>query len=38
MEALNLAHDLISRELNVCVDSDDYLVDDAIETIHKRMG
>ena len=33
MEALNFAHDLISRELNVCVDSDDYLVDDAIEII-----
>jgi len=33
MEALNLAHDLISSELNVCVDSDDYLVDDAIEII-----
>ena len=33
MEALNLAHDLICRELNVCVDSDDYLVDDAIEII-----
>ena len=33
MEALNFAHDLISRELNVCVDSDDYLADDAIEII-----
>jgi len=33
MEALNFAHDLISSELNVCVDSDDYLVDDAIEII-----
>ena len=36
MEALNLAHDLISSELNVCVDSDDYLVDDAIETIYNE--
>jgi glycosyltransferase involved in cell wall biosynthesis len=33
MEALNLAHDLIETELNVCIDSDDYLVDVAIEII-----
>lgn len=33
MEALNFAHDLICSELNVCVDSDDFLVDDAIEII-----
>jgi glycosyltransferase involved in cell wall biosynthesis len=36
MEALNFAHDLISSELNVCVDSDDYLVDDAIEIIYNK--
>lgn len=29
----NTAYDLITTELNVCVDSDDYLTDDAIEKI-----
>ena len=32
-EAVNLAHYLIDTELNVCVDSDDYLTDSAIEII-----
>lgn len=34
-EAVNFAHSLIRTELNACVDSDDYLVDDAIEYILK---
>lgn len=31
--AHNLAYQLIDTELNVCIDSDDYLADDAIESI-----
>lgn len=34
-EAVNLAHSLITNELNTCVDSDDYLVDDAVDYILK---
>jgi glycosyltransferase involved in cell wall biosynthesis len=29
----NLAYDLIETELNVCIDSDDYMTDDAVEKI-----
>src|SRR5690606_17609568 len=32
-QALNVAHDMINTELCTCVDSDDYLVDNAIESI-----
>lgn len=32
-EAVNWAHELIKTELNACVDSDDFLVDDAIDFI-----
>ena len=31
--AHNLAYDLIETELNVCIDSDDYMTDDAVEKI-----
>lgn len=33
--AYNVAYRLIKTELNVCIDSDDYMPDDAIETILK---
>lgn len=32
-EAVNLAHSLIENELNTCVDSDDYLENDAVDFI-----
>lgn len=32
-EAVNLAHSLIENELNTCIDSDDYLENDAVEYI-----
>lgn len=33
MQAVNVAHGLINTELNTCVDSDDYLLNDAVEII-----
>lgn len=32
-EAVNLAHSKISAELNTCIDSDDFIVDDAVDFI-----
>lgn len=37
-ETVNKAHALIISDLNVCVDSDDYLVDDAIEIILREWS
>lgn len=37
----NVAHDLIKTELNVCIDSDDYLTDNAVDriiTLWRRFG
>lgn len=34
--AHNTAYNIINTELNMCIDSDDYLVDDAIEKILKK--
>lgn len=39
--AHNTAYELIDTELNVCIDSDDYMPDDAVEKIHtfwKKYG
>lgn len=37
-ETVNIAHQRITTKLNVCVDSDDYLVDRAIELIIKEWS
>lgn len=34
----NAAYDIINTELNVCIDSDDYMTDDAIEVILKKWN
>ena len=36
MEKVNFAHQFIDTELNMCVDSDDYLLNDSIEIILKE--
>lgn len=36
MEAVNYAHDLINTDLNTCLDSDDFFVDNAVEIIHTK--
>ncbi|MEN1957892.1 glycosyltransferase family 2 protein, partial [Luteimonas changyuni] len=36
--AHNLAYDLIETELNTCIDSDDWMPDDAVQMILSRWG
>src|SRR5690606_33371174 len=38
MEKVNFAHNFIFTELNMCVDSDDYLLDNAVEIILNEWG
>ncbi len=36
MEAVNYAHSLINTDLNTCLDSDDFFVDNAVEIIYEK--